>query len=118
MPIDRDANVFLHRATQEQVQRHFIRILLKDLPRETALFAARKANHHPYICRLLYFHPSIPEQNFAQDHERDFREIFIYTDITLPMRAWNCERVVAALQGLRRLISIHGPIKITERMIS
>jgi hypothetical protein len=76
--MERDGNVWVHRVTQEQVQRHFIRILLKDLPRETALFSARMTNHHPHACRLLYFHPSIPEQKVSQDYERDFRDVHLH----------------------------------------
>jgi hypothetical protein len=41
----------------------------------------------------------------------------IYTDRIAPLRAWRREKVVNVLQGLRKLIGIHGPIKITERMI-
>lgn len=57
LPSDKDPQVLVHRTTHEQVHRHTLRIPLKDLPRETALFTARIATHQPYICRLLYFHP-------------------------------------------------------------
>lgn len=103
--------------TDEQLQRHYIRILVKDLPRETALFSTRMASPQPHICRLLYFHPATPDQRNTHDHEKDFREMYIYTDRILPIRTWRRDRVLIALQGLRRLIGIHGPIKITERMI-
>jgi hypothetical protein len=116
--MEKDANVLIHRLTQEQIQRHYIRILAKDLPRETALFSTRMANHHPHICRLLYFHTTIQEQWALQEIDRDFREMYIYTDRTLSMRLWSRERVLTGLQGLRRLINVHGPIKITERMLS
>jgi hypothetical protein len=114
----KDPNVLIHRITQEQIQRHYIRILAKDLPRETNLFSTRMANHHPHITRLLYFHSASPEQWTTQESERDFREMYIYTDRTLPMRIWSKERVLTGLQALRRLISVHGPIKITERMLN
>ncbi len=75
-------------------------------------------NHQPYICRLQYFHPgSSSEGRFPPDHEKDFREMFIYTDRFLHLKEWNRERMILALHGLRRLISIHGPIKITEHML-
>ncbi len=43
--------------------------------------------------------------------------MFIYTDRFLHLKEWNREKMVLALHGLRRLISIHGPIKITEHMV-
>jgi hypothetical protein len=68
LPLERDPNVLIHRVTQEQLQRHYIRILLKDLPRETALFSTRMTNHQLHICRLLYFHPVNTQQHSPHDH--------------------------------------------------
>ena len=92
-----------------------MRILVKDLPRETALFSTRINNHQPYICRLLYFH-SAPE-GLTYDHEKEYREMIIYTDRFQRLREWSREKVVLALHGLRRLINVHGPIRISENMV-
>jgi hypothetical protein len=66
-PQENEPQVLTNRITHEQVQKHFIRILIKDLPRETALFASRICNHQPFICRLLYFHPAVPDPRTSQD---------------------------------------------------
>ncbi len=95
------------------IRRNFIKILIKDLPRETALFSARMTNHQQYICRLHYFHLAAAEARGSYDHERDFREMWIYTDELQRVRDWSREKVVAMVQGLRKLVSIHGPIRIT-----
>lgn len=41
----------------------------------------------------------------------------LYTDRMLPLKDWKKEKLVLALQGLVKLVSVHGPIKITESMI-
>lgn len=35
----------------------------------------------------------------------------------LPLQQWNKDKLIMALQGFHKLLSIHGPFKITERMI-
>jgi hypothetical protein len=87
LPHPQDPSVLVNKVTHEQAQRHFLKILLKDLPRETALFASRMGNHQPHICRLLYFHPTVPGQYSAQS-EHDFREMHLYTDKVLPLKQW------------------------------
>jgi hypothetical protein len=77
----------VHRSTHEQVHRHSLRILVKDLPRETALFSTRMNSHQPYICRLLYFHAADARTHY--DHEKEFREMVVYTDRFLRLREWN-----------------------------
>lgn len=74
-------------------------------------------NHQPYICRLMHFHPVSLEAKQCLDHEKDFREMFVYTDRCLPLKEWSREKVVLALHGLRRLITVHGPIRISEHML-
>jgi len=67
LPQGHEHNVLIHKITQEQVQRHIIKILIKDLPREIAHFASRMSNHQPQICRLLYFHPTVPDPRMSHD---------------------------------------------------
>ena len=43
--------------------------------------------------------------------------MYLYTDKMLPLKIWSRQKLLNALQGLRKLVSIHGPIKITEGMI-
>jgi hypothetical protein len=115
LPSDKEPHVLVHRSTHEQVHRHAIKILTKDLPRETALYTSRMNSHQPYICRLHYFHPA-PESR-PLEHERDIREMVLYTDRFLRLREWSREKMVFALHGLRRLISVHGPMRINENML-
>lgn len=43
--------------------------------------------------------------------------MWIYTDELQRVRDWSREKVVAMVQGLRKLVSIHGPIRITQSML-
>ena len=107
IPFEKEGRVLVNTNTQEQVQAHFINILMKDLPREKAYFTSRCNHHQPYICRLLFFHlDSLSENN-------ELRGIHLYTDRMLPLKEWTREKLILAIQGIRKLVAIHGPIKIT-----
>jgi len=41
----------------------------------------------------------------------------LYTDKMLPLKYWNKEKMIPALHALKKLVSVHGPIKISEGMI-
>ena len=111
VPLEKEGRVLVNTKTQEQVQAHFIKILVKDLPREKAFFSSRCNNHQPYICRLLYFHlDSLPENN-------ELRGMHLYTDRMLPLKEWTRDKFIIAIQGLKKLVTIHGPFKITDRLI-
>lgn len=43
--------------------------------------------------------------------------MYLYTDRMLPLKQWNKDKFILAVQGIHQLVSVHGPFKIAERMI-
>ncbi len=43
--------------------------------------------------------------------------MYLYTDRMLPLQHWNQENLTLAIQGLQKLVSVHGPFRIAEKMI-
>jgi hypothetical protein len=41
----------------------------------------------------------------------------VYTDRFLRLREWTREKVALAVHGLRRLVTVHGPMRISEQMV-
>lgn len=106
-----ESDIFINVVSNEQVQRFYLQLSKGH----DVYFQKRMQENHPSIVKVRYFHV-LENKSHSED-----KIVYVYVDRMLPVNRSNwipINTALSVLKGFRRLSSIHGFMRVNQKMIS